>query len=232
MPVSSLYKLTVRFLIWIAPWTCPPVFGDPPAEAEQSPFGEQQSSSDYPPLTFPGGVGDQWVYGNATAKALVEQARRYDPMDAKHDDHDREQAVELYEAAIESQPGAKLNAVLANRIAQMYGFYADPAINAEPIPTLAHKWWKKCVELTEPTQLLWGQAHMGMGSVDAIIEMDPGKIEPEPWLIGSKYKDSEWYRERREAQQKRVVELIAKARAKQRERLKRKQLQRPSCPTD
>ena len=106
MPVSSLYKSTVRFLIWIAPWTCPPVFGDPPAEAEQSPFGEQQSSSDYPPLTFPGGVGDQWVYGNATAKALVEQARRYDPMDAKHDDHDREQAVELYEAAIESQPGA------------------------------------------------------------------------------------------------------------------------------
>ena len=73
---------------------------------------------------------------------------------------------------------------------------------------------------------------MGMGSVDAIIEMDPGKIEPEPWLIGSKYKDSEWYRERREAQQKRVVELIAKARQKQRERLKRKQLQRPSCPTD
>ncbi len=43
-------------------------------------------------------------------------------------------AANLYEQAIGAQPGAKINAQLANRIAQMYAFFEDRPKNVRPIP--------------------------------------------------------------------------------------------------
>jgi hypothetical protein len=215
LPCHS-FKFAVFSLIMA---TCNSVaLADPPLPASANPFGENQRTTQ-PYLPFPG-VGSDWVFGNAIAKDLVEQARTNDPADAR-ENRDREKATALYELAIESQPNAKLNAVLANRIAQMYAFYEDPELNAKPDLKIAIKWWRRCITLTDSTQLLWGQAHMGMGNVDAIAKMDPEKVEAEPWLRGSKHKESEWYTLRREAQRKRVVELIENARSKQLDRLQR-----------
>ncbi len=53
------------------------------------------------------------------------------------DQRDRDKAAEVYARAINAQPGANVNAVLANRIAQLYGFYADPEKGIEPDRKLA-----------------------------------------------------------------------------------------------
>lgn len=104
------------------------------------------------------------VYANIEAAELVEQARSFDPMYCAQDRRNRDKAIMFYEKAIAAQPGASINAAIANRIAQLYAFYEDKASNVHPIATKAAHWWNRSIEGTSPKQLLWAQAQMGIAS--------------------------------------------------------------------
>ncbi|MGC1272603.1 MAG: hypothetical protein WBC44_02760 [Planctomycetaceae bacterium] len=151
---------------------------------------------------------DGWIYANATAEDLVRQARHYDPMFTRQEQHDRDKAVGLYKQAIEAQPGAKVNAALANRIAQLYAFYENRKKGIRPDPDQAAMWWKRCLESTDTTQLLWAQAQMGLAStgvmrqtpesslspLNEILKLDPIKIKLDNWKESS-YESSQWHRQ-------------------------------------
>jgi len=62
---------------------------------------------------------DLMIFGSPAALKLVEEARKVDPLYCPLEQSDRDEAARLYEQAVEAQPGAKSNAPLANRIAQM-----------------------------------------------------------------------------------------------------------------
>ena len=103
------------------------------------------------------------IFGTQAAAELVGEAREYDPMYCKRGKEDRGRAASLYERAILAQPGAAINAALAERVAQMYAFYEDRSKNVRPDQTKARVWWQKCLELSDPKQLLWAQAQIGLG---------------------------------------------------------------------
>jgi len=143
----------------------------------------------------PSGSGDGLIYGSEFAERLVQEARSFDPQSSLPPRRDRDLAISLYQQAIEAQPGAKVNAVLANRIAQLYNTFADKARGVYPRPDKAAEWWRRCLEFTDPTQLLWSQAQMGLASTtvmqrnpesaaafyDQILAVDSNTIQLENW---------------------------------------------------
>ena len=80
------------------------------------------------------------TYGTQEAARLVAEAHKFDPMFCPREQADRAQAVLLYEKAIATPPGAKLNAPLADRIAQLYAFYEDKKRKERPIRSMAIQW--------------------------------------------------------------------------------------------
>jgi len=138
---------------------------------------------------------DKEIYGTQEAADLVAEARKFDPMFCPREQADRDQAALLYEKAIAAQPGAKLNAPLANRIAQMYAFYENKEKTVRPIRSKARLWWNRCADYTNPQQLLWAQAQMGLASMAAIdrdrlsardrynkiLEMDVSQVKLPDW---------------------------------------------------
>ena len=131
------------------------------------------------PVTVYGGVEaheanrfisqDNEIYGSREAISLVIQARQHDPMFCLPEQVDRDNAILLYEKAIAAQPSAKINASLADRIAQLYAFYEDKEKGVIHSCTMANEWWSRCVKLTSPNQLLWAQAQMGLASMAVIV---------------------------------------------------------------
>ena len=103
----------------------------------------------------------------------------------------------LYEKAMALQPGAKINAVVANRIAQLYGYYGDRRRGIRPDYAKALQWWSRCIEETDPKQILWAEAHMGLGCMrvlvgkpresaadfKAILDLDVIGVEWPPWKV-------------------------------------------------
>ena len=138
---------------------------------------------------------DDEIYGSQEAADLVAQARNYDPMYCPREQADRDRAARLYEQAMAAQPGASINAPLADRLAQLYAFYEDKQKKVSPARSKASQWWGRCLELTTSKQLLWAQAQMGLASMavidgdhksavaryDKILEMDVGQIELPDW---------------------------------------------------
>jgi hypothetical protein len=108
------------------------------------------------------------IFGTREAADLVAEARKHDPMYCPRQQADRDKAVLLYEQAMAAQPGAKINAVLADRVAQLYAFYEDKDTKTRPIRSKANQWWNRCLESTKPSQLLWAQAQMGLASMAVI----------------------------------------------------------------
>lgn len=141
-------------------------------------------------------VRDQ-IFGSREAADMVMKARSYNPRFAQEANRDREKARALYEKAMALQPGAKINAALANRIAQMYAWYANPAKGTRPEPATAAYWWRRCINETNRRQLLWGHAHMGLGcasflsgkpceaaaALKAILELDVLNVEWPAWKV-------------------------------------------------
>lgn len=141
-------------------------------------------------------VIDKEIYETPEAAQAVKEARSFDPMYCPQDSRDRDKAAELYAKAIEFQPGARINAMLADRIAQLYAFYEDRDKKVKPDLAKAAQWWSRCIEASSPRQLVWAQAHMGLNSVAAlnrkpsaktdllekIIEMDPNEVELAKWI--------------------------------------------------
>lgn len=135
------------------------------------------------------------MFGNAEAANTVAQARSFDPMFVPLEKADRDRAAELYEKTMALQPGARVNAVLANRVAQLYAYYRDPKRGIAPVPARAIHWWKRCSEEATPAQLLWGEAQMGVGctcsvarnpneaiaAFKAILDWDTEKLKPPDW---------------------------------------------------
>jgi len=103
------------------------------------------------------------IYENRTAEDTVRKARSFDPFYAARGREDRDKAIALYEEAIALQPGARINAVLADRIAELYAFYECRERGIRPDRAKAASWWERCIELTDPSQRMWAEAHMGLG---------------------------------------------------------------------
>lgn len=137
------------------------------------------------------------IFGTDEAAKTILQARGFDPLFSGRENADREKAAALYQKAIALQPEAKINAVLANRIAELYGWYGDPAKGIRPNCAVASEWWTRCIEATNRRQILWAQAHMGRGctkvvdgdpkgAVDdfkAILELDVLGVEWPAWRV-------------------------------------------------
>ena len=138
---------------------------------------------------------DKEIFGNQKAADLVAEARKHDPMFCPIKPEDRDKAISLYEQAIAAQPGAKINAPLANRIAQLYAFYQDKEKTVTPDSSKAGLWWKRCVEYTSPKQLLWAQAQIGLAGLedynsavaiyDKILDSDATQVELPDWKVFS-----------------------------------------------
>ncbi len=153
-------------------------FGDAPSPAEKTLVDSQG-----------------YIHRTKAAADLVDQARQCDPLYGPRDKVDRSKAVDLYVKAIAAQPGADVNAALANRVGQMLAFNSDPAKGIRTEPGKAGLWWKRCAELAPPRDLLAGQAHMGVGSAvmmagrfkDAmaayreVVAFDPELVEVPTW---------------------------------------------------
>lgn len=164
-------------------------------------------------------VGNE-ILGGKEAADLILQARSFDPNFARSEKADRDQAAAFYERAIAIQPGAKINAVLADRVAQIYAFYEDRKKGIRPDPAKAVSWWGRCIEMTTPRQLLWGQAYMGMGCASftsgraqaaadafrAILKLDPEQMELPDWRV--------WSPGQAEQEKARVRELAKQLRLK------------------
>jgi hypothetical protein len=141
-------------------------------------------------------VGDD-CYLTEDAAKLARQARGFDPMFCTQSNRDRDRATALYAAAIAAQPGAKVNAKLANRIAQLYAFYEDAPLKIKPDTARARQWWQQCVQLSDRKQLLWAEAHMGLagsairgndlissiGHYKEILDVDEAALELPNWKL-------------------------------------------------
>ena len=137
------------------------------------------------------------IFGNREAAEMVLKARACDPAFARSGSANREQAVSLYEQAMALQPGAKINAALAARIASLYAYYENDAEDAHPVLPEAARWWKRCTRETDRKQLLWGQAHVGLAcalflsgeahkaveAYEATLELDAEGIEWPRWKV-------------------------------------------------
>lgn len=164
-----------------------------PWSPDTSPERDDASLGPIAPPTSPG--VSPLIYGSPAAEKLVHQARQFDPLYCPREQSDRKRAVDLYRQAMEAQPGAKLNAVLANRIAQLYATYQNREKGVRFNPVKAVFWWNRCLELTDRTQLLWAQAQMGLATVGGIrggsesslfhlkeiLKLDPNTIQLENW---------------------------------------------------
>ena len=140
---------------------------------------------------------DDEIFDNEKAVELVKKARSLDPMFCSIPQRSPHQAAEIYAQAISAQSNAAINAQLANRIAQIYAFYEDRQSKIVPDPATAAKWWWNCVAMSNPRQLLWMQAQMGLGSVaaiqhtpleaieryKAILAVDETQLELPPWKM-------------------------------------------------
>jgi hypothetical protein len=87
-----------------------------------------------------------------------------------------------------------MNAVLANRIAQLYGYYGSRR-GIRPDNATALEWWTRCIALTNPKQILWGEAQTGLACMrllvgkpresaedfKAVLSLDVAGIEWPPW---------------------------------------------------
>jgi tetratricopeptide (TPR) repeat protein len=124
------------------------------------------AAEDAPPYVIVG--AEKEIFATPEAADLAVQARAHDPLYCPREQRDRDQAARLYERAIAAQPGARINARLADRIAQMYAFYEDKEKGVVPDRNKAHDWWRRCLELTGSHQLVWAQAQMGLASVAVI----------------------------------------------------------------
>jgi hypothetical protein len=78
---------------------------------------------------------------------------------------DREKVVGLYKAAIDLQPEAKINMRLCDEVAQVYAFTTDREGRFKPDPAKAAEWWRRCIRLSDTSQLVWSQARMGLASM-------------------------------------------------------------------
>ena len=184
------------------------------------------SSASEPTAEAPRG-DDDWLYGSVAAEGFVREARQYDPQCCPRSQRDREQAVQFYRQAIEAQPGARLNAVLANRIAQLYATYEDREKGHHPEPDKAIHWWTECLRDTDSTQLLWSQAQMGLASMGVmrmtptaslsplqeILRVDPSQIQLENWKRSTSVSAS-WHAQERARLQQALLELQERVRAK------------------
>lgn len=163
---------------------------------------------------------DGWIYHNAQAMQLVKEARKFDPLYCPAGQQDRDAAIERYIAAIDSQSGAPSNAVLADRIAQMYAFIEDREKGVVPDPAEAAVWWQRCAEMASSDKLLWAQSKMGMSSSNVmrkapqnsiphlkdILKVDADSVDLESWKHTFFTKDLAW----REQERLRLkLELIA-----------------------
>ena len=184
------------------------------------------------------------VYENAAAERLVKEAKKFDPMYCPQEQRDRDKAALLYKQAIDAQPGAKYNAVLADRVAQLYTT-EDKKKKVAPLPDKAVQWWVRCLELTSPKQLLWVQVKMSLArtavikkdlksaaaAYDKILKIDANQIELEYWKFRPKSDRSKAQREREiERLQKRVWEIQNRALKEWRAAEKALYRKRPACP--
>lgn len=164
---------------------------------------------------------DGWIYETTEARDLVQQARQFDPLYSPVAQRNRDKAVELYQAAIEAQPGAVVNAALANRIAQLLAFNEDRQNGVFLKPAEAAEWWKKCGELTSSKQLLWAQSRMGLAStgvirnspqsslpyLDEILQIDPDSLELESWKKTSYLDNPRWREMELQRLRRKLIEL-------------------------
>ena len=114
-------------------------------------------------------VGDQ-VFENREAAQLVLEGRQCDPGSCPEENRDRDKAALLYERAIAAQPGAAINALLAQRIAELYSYYEDRQKRTYPNLQTAQSWWQHSIALAKPTEFVWVQDQMGLGCVCLLQE--------------------------------------------------------------
>lgn len=137
------------------------------------------------------------IFGNKGAADMVMKARSFDPRFVGSAKADRDRAVAMYEKAMTLQPGAKINAVLTNRIGELYGYYGDRRRGIRPDYAKALQWWTRCIDETNSKQILWAEAHMGLGCMrvlvgqpresaadfKAILNLDVIGVEWPPWKV-------------------------------------------------
>lgn len=137
------------------------------------------------------------IFENERVAKIVGEAQKYDPIQCSNEYADRNKAIALYEQAISIQPNARVNAALANRIGQMYAFMEDKKKGIYPEPIKAKQAWLKCLQWTNPKQLLWAEAQMGYASASVmmkdaesaisaykkILSIDPATIELPDWKV-------------------------------------------------
>ena len=138
---------------------------------------------------------DKEIFANPEAADMVRQARSFDP--ARSRPGNCQKAIECYEKAIALQPGAKINAVLCNRIAELYAYAGAGGFGWTERRAKAIAWWRRCVELTNPHQSVWIKAQMGLGcttflvkkaqegieSYQAVLAIDPEQMEVPDWRV-------------------------------------------------
>ena len=156
-------------------------------------------------------IVDKDIFHNKEAADLVRKAREnYDLRSGSgaHKDEDRDKAIEIYQQAMEAEPGADINAVLALRIAQHYSLFDTDQAELEGGPQFGignpnfkpdhHKaleWFQRAVSLSKPIHQVWGFAQMSLANTlvklnknkeaiaayERILEMAPEKMELPPW---------------------------------------------------
>ncbi len=137
--------------------------------------------------------GHDMIFANAQAADLAAKGmacdRNYSP------NGDYRKAVEFYAQAIAAQPGAKINAFLANRLAQIHAYTEDRAAGWRTDRAKGAEWWRRCIEASSPKQLIWAQAHIGIAcsqtiehdrpsaveELEAVFEVDPVQVELPEW---------------------------------------------------
>lgn len=102
------------------------------------------------------------IFANPAAAEKVAEARKVDPMQSG-DLAQRDKAAELYSEAIDLQPGAAINAALAERIAQMYTWNDDPAKGIHPDGKKAAIWWKRAHDWADRRTELYQLTIIGGG---------------------------------------------------------------------
>ncbi len=147
-------------------------------------------------------VGDE-IFATAEAAQAAQDARRCDPLCMTAETADRDKAVAGYTRAIELQPGARINAALAARVAELYAYGQEGPNAVRPAIAKAREWWQRTIQLSRPTQLLWTKAQMGLGSaaldvgdlpaaVEAfkrVLEIRTEKLELHDWQVRGESKD-------------------------------------------
>ncbi len=160
-----------------------------------------------PPIPADAYIDGNLIFGNKQAAELFKQARFHDPNWCKQENRDIRRTIAFYEQVIAAQPGAKINAMIANRIGQLYGFTSNPKKGVKTDQVKAAQWWARTIEYSEPTQLIWAQAHIGSASAGvirgkgktavesyrAILDVDPKTVQPRNWEVVRAPINSKYY---------------------------------------